>query len=170
MMDNATVCWVAGFATVAIVVLIGAGPAGPGDSVSFSSGGVEWSKKLPDSLFEENIRWVPGDRRSTEFHVSNETGDDGRLVLWVESEDVGFEKTVSVSVEGRDNWANCAQVVVPAGADMLIGMSIVMADEARNDTQKSTADIDLVVQWDIDVDEMCTSAMGRDSLGEHEGS
>lgn len=164
MTGNATLCWVAGLTTLVIVLLIGAGPSRPVPSVSYSSDGEAWSKTLPDSLFDRDIRWVPGDRRSSEFHVFNDTENDGRLVLFVESRNPAFRERLTLSVEGGGQETHCTYISVPAREKRSVRTTLGMVDNAANETQSATADIDLVVQWDNESNEVCLASALRNPV------
>ncbi|WP_186629547.1 hypothetical protein [Rhodococcus sp. BP22] len=155
MTGNVSVCWVAGLSTLAIVLLIGAGPSRPAQSVGYSSDGEQWSKSLSDPLFDRDIRWVPGDRRSSEFHVFNDTEDDGRLVLFVESPNLAFREALTLSVEGGDQETRCTHILVPAHEKRSVRTTLGMANNAGNETQDAAAGIGLLVQWDKEDDDVC---------------
>ncbi len=155
MTGNVSVCWVAGLSTLAIVLLIGAGPSRPAQSVGYSSDGEQWSKSLSDPLFDRDIRWVPGDRRSSEFHVFNDTEDDGRLVLFVESPNLAFGEALTLSVEGGDQETRCTHILVPAHEKRSVRTTLGMANNAGNETQDAAAGIGLLVQWDKEDDDVC---------------
>ncbi|MET4047978.1 hypothetical protein BJD99_17805 [Rhodococcus sp. 1163] len=155
MTRNVSVCWVTGLATLACVLLIGAGPSRPVPSVSYSSDAESWTRTLSDPLFDNDIRWVPGDRRSTELHVSNDTDDDGRLVLFVESRNPALREMLTLSVEGGDQAVRCTHISVPAHETLLVETTLELNVEASNETQSATAGIDLLVQWDKEDDDVC---------------
>ena len=155
MTGNVSVCWVAGFATLACVLLIGAGPSRPVPSVSYSSDAESWSHTLSDPLFDNEIRWVPGDERSTEFYVSNDTEDDGRLVLFVKSPSLALREALTLSVEGGDQETRCTHFLVPAHEKRSVRTTLGMANNAGNETQDAAAGIDLVVQWDNESKDVC---------------
>lgn len=168
MTRNVSVCWVAGLSTLAIVLLIGAGPSRPAQSISYSSDGEEWSKSLPDPLFDRDIRWVPGDRRSSEFHVFNDTETDGRLVLFVKSPNPEFREMLTLSVEGGDQTTRCTHISVPAHEKHSVRTTLGMAGDAGNETQSAAAGIDLVVQWDNESSEVCLASALTSVVDEQE--
>lgn len=168
MTRNVSVCWVTGLSTLACVLLIGAGPSRPAPSVSYSSDGEKWSKTLPDPLFDQDIRWVPGDRRSSEFHVFNDTETDGRLVLFVKSPNPEFREMLTLSVEGGDQTTRCTHISVPAHEKHSVRTTLGMAGDAGNETQSAAAGIDLVLQWDNESSEVCLASALTSVVDEQE--
>lgn len=49
------------------------------DGVAVSHDGVTWGSNLDQPLFDESIRWVPGDSRMARFYVRNDTDDTARM-------------------------------------------------------------------------------------------
>lgn len=164
MSAKAIACGTAAFAALAIVLFVGAEPSRPAESVSYSLDGETWSATLPGPLFDRDILWVPGDRRNSAFHIFNDTNDDGRLVVLVKSVNPAFEETLKVSVEGRDEAMKCVRVAVPAREKLLIEAAVYLAGDAGNDTQKATADIEVVVQWDNKTEDLCSEQAVRSSV------
>jgi LPXTG-motif cell wall-anchored protein len=65
------------------VLVAAAGPASADDSdrLGLSSDGVTWSSWLTEPLFDEGVRWVPGDERIASFFVRNQATDDAQLSI-----------------------------------------------------------------------------------------
>lgn len=57
------------------------------DEIGLSRDGVRWSGSLDDSLFDPDVRWVPGDRRSEVFHVRNQGPSSAWLAVEVHADD-----------------------------------------------------------------------------------
>ncbi|QCB49037.1 hypothetical protein E5720_13010 [Rhodococcus sp. PAMC28707] len=149
-------CGAAACTALAAVLLIGAGPSRPSQSVSYSLDGETWSTTLPVSLFDSDVRWVPGDRRSTSFHIFNDTDDEGRLTVQGHSVSPYFEETLEVAVVGESQASKCARIVVAAREKRLVEAVVHLVSDAGNDTQKETAGTAIVVQWDNRTDELCS--------------
>ncbi|MCZ4080474.1 hypothetical protein O1W68_21265 [Rhodococcus sp. H36-A4] len=170
MNHSATVGSVAACAAVAVLVLIGAGPARPQHTVLYSNDGVTWASTLSTPMFDREIRWVPGDARTSQFHIYNDTENDGRVQLMVESDNSSFARSLSVSIDGDETGSACASSKVAAGAQHRIDTQLSMADDTENHTQKSTTGIDLVVRWDNEDDLPCSVSEGRGMGEEQEGA
>ncbi|OZC47096.1 MULTISPECIES: hypothetical protein [Nocardiaceae] len=161
MTNNAAVVTAAGGALLAIVVLIGAGTARPVQSVSYSTDGRLWLQSLAEPLLDKDIRWVPGDSRTSEFHIHNGTDRDGRLQVIVNSDNSAFVRALSVSIAGG-SFGACAPVEVPAGEKKRIDATVTMSDVAGNDTRNSSAEVDLVLQWSDNTSSVCPEFAGRE--------
>ncbi|NIL86693.1 hypothetical protein RhoFasGS6_04100 [Rhodococcus fascians] len=160
MTNNAVVVSAAGAAFLAIIVLIGAGPARPVQLVTYSTDGRLWLQSLAEPPMDKNVRWVPGDSRTSEFHVHNGTDRDGRLQVIVDSDDSAFARALSVSIAGRAFGA-CVPVDVSAGEQKRIDATITMADTAGNDTRTSSAEIDLFLRWSDGTSSACSDFASR---------
>lgn len=169
MNANVNVCGAAAFAALAIVVLLGAGPSRPVQSVTYSSDGESWSPVL-GPLFDKDIRWVPGDQRSAQFHVFNDTDDDGRLIVSLDSATADLAKALKVTVAATDQVSECARVSIPAHQRHTVAATVHMDKSAGNATQSATAAVDLVVQWDNRSDELCAASAGAGSMDRPEGA
>jgi LPXTG-motif cell wall-anchored protein len=77
-------------AVVAMVtVALGApAPAIAAEGISFSRDGVTWTPSLPSPLFDDAVRWVPGDSRTAVFYLRNDSGADARLQVDVRTRDL----------------------------------------------------------------------------------
>lgn len=170
MSFNVAAPCVVAFVAVAVVVLIGAGPARPGPTVSYGFDGVTWSPELSSPLFDRSIRWVPGDSRSSEFHVFNDTDNDGRLQVFVDSDNAAFRQALTVGIDGRDTTSRCGVVVVGAHEQRVVKATVNAAVEAGNDTQNASAGIDLVLQWDNETSELCSVSSGAGPIDRQEGA
>lgn len=49
--------------------------------------GATWADRLPGSLFDPSVRWVPGDVRANEFYVRNQAGEEGTLTIRADTRD-----------------------------------------------------------------------------------
>lgn len=73
--------WAAACGIALVVSLAGAGALGAAAEIGLSRDGVTWSERLAEPLFDPGLRWVPGDRRTAEFHVRNQTSDPALLAV-----------------------------------------------------------------------------------------
>lgn len=158
------------FAMLAVVVLIGAGPARPLQSVSYSNDGRTWTPALLEPLFDKDIRWVPGDTRRSSFHVFNDSDEDGRVQLIIASDDPAFLRSLVISIDGVEASAECVSLVVAAGEKRRIDAAVGMSVDAGNETQKSTAGVDLVIQWDNQDSAPCLASVGIGGDDQGEGA
>lgn len=167
---HTTVYGAAAFAAVAVVLLVGAGPARPVQAVTYSFDGATWTATLPSPLFDTSTRWVPGDSRSAKFQVLNDTGNDGRVHIIVGGDNNEFVDALTVSINGSNPSEPCEAVKVPAGEQLLVGVTLAMNTAAGNATQNAPADIEVMVQWDDDDETMCSAASGEGTFDRQEGA
>jgi hypothetical protein len=147
------------FAGVAVVLFLGAGST-RAQTIKYSDDGREWAPTLRSAFFDNDIRWVPGDSRESQFHVFNDTDRDGRLWLTFDSENPAFLRALSVSIGGGELAESCAWIDLEAGEKKRIDAEVSMADSAGNDTRTSIARIDLIVQWDNSNNAECPEVSG----------
>ncbi|OZF31312.1 hypothetical protein CH296_13875 [Rhodococcus sp. 14-2496-1d] len=150
----------AAFAGIAVVLLMGAGPSQAAQTVKYSDDGERWSTDFPSPLYDSDIRWVPGDVRTSQFHVFNDTDRDGRLWLTFGSDNPAFLRALSASIGGGESAESCAWIDLEAGQKKRIDSTITMAGAAKNDTWSSSAAVDLVVQWDNSNRAECPESSG----------
>lgn len=170
MSHKTTLVSTAAFAAMAIIVLVGTVQTRTPESVSFSDDGVVWAPTLPSRLFENEIRWVPGDSRTTQFYVSNNTDHHGRLRLIVDSGNAELASALALSVDGGEDSGSCASLNVEAREKRRIALQLSMAAAAANESQVASAGIDLVVQWDAEGDQLCVASAGQRTNEKQEGA
>lgn len=69
-------------ALVGVLFFSGAASASSrGGGVSLSTDGTTWNSSLPGPLFNEEVRWVPGDTRTERFYVRNDSGVDASMQI-----------------------------------------------------------------------------------------
>ena len=56
------------------LIFAGATGASAADGISVSRDGRTWASTLPSPLFDDSVRWVPGDTRVAQFFVRNDSG------------------------------------------------------------------------------------------------
>ena len=148
MKRNTALLVIVALVAIVTLVLIGAGPSRPSPTVSFSSDGLTWSSSLPNPLFDKRIRWVPGDSRTSTFHVFNETDRGGNVQVFATSSNPALVEALEVTIDRAQVNVACAFVEVLPHEKRRIDTTVAMAVNAGNDTQNSSADLDFVVQWD----------------------
>ena len=159
MRHSTFVACTAVFAGVAVVLFLGAGSP-RAHTVKYSDDGKNWATSFRSALFDNDIRWVPGDSRESRFHVFNDTDRDGRLRLTFDSDNPAFLRALSVSIGGGEPVESCAWIDFEAGQKKRIDATIAMAEAAGNDTRSSSAAVDLVVQWDNSNSAECPESSG----------
>lgn len=159
MRHSTFVACTAVFAGVAVVLFLGAGSPRV-HTVKYSDDGKNWATSFRSTLFDNDIRWVPGDSRESRFHVFNDTDRDGRLRLTFDSDNPAFLRALSVSIGGGEPVESCAWIDLEAGQKKRIDATIAMAEAAGNDTRSSSAAVDLVVQWDNSNSAECPESSG----------
>lgn len=159
MRHSAFAACTAVFAGVAVVLFLGAGST-RAHTVKYSDDGREWASTLRSAFFDNDIRWVPGDARESQFHVFNDTDRDGRLWLTFDSDNPAFLRSLSVSIGGGELAESCAWIDLAAGQKKRIDATITMAEAAGNDTRSSSAAVGLVVQWDNSNSSECPEFSG----------
>ncbi|OZE27562.1 hypothetical protein CH262_06130 [Rhodococcus sp. 05-2255-1e] len=158
MKHNTFVACTAAFAGIAVVLLLGAGST-PAQTVKYSADGERWDTDFVSPLFGRDIRWVPQDSRSSQFHVFNDSDTDGRLWVSLASDNPAFARALDVSI-GDTVTGSCALTIVAAGEKKRIDVVVAMSEAAGNDTRTSTARIDLVLQWDHSMSDVCPELSG----------
>lgn len=66
-----------------------ASPAHAEDGISFSRDGDTWTSSIDGPLFDQSMRWVPGDSESARFFIRNDGGTPGDLTIDVTSSSAG---------------------------------------------------------------------------------
>ncbi|MEO6470750.1 MAG: hypothetical protein ABIR57_02835, partial [Aeromicrobium sp.] len=56
-------------------------PAFAADELALSVDGVHWTQSISDPLFDESMRWVPGDSETATFYIRNQGGTAGDLTV-----------------------------------------------------------------------------------------
>lgn len=159
MRHSAFVACTAVFAGVAVVLFLGAGST-PAQTVKYSDDGENWATSFRGPLFDNDIGWVPGDVRESQFHVFNDTDRDGRLWLTFDSDNPAFLRALSVSIGGGELAESCAWIDLEAGQKKRVDATITMSEAAGNNTWSSSAAVDLVVQWGNSNSSECPATSG----------
>nr|WP_314142726.1 hypothetical protein [uncultured Rhodococcus sp.] len=159
MKHSTFVACTAAFAGSSVVLLMGAGPTQAAQTIKYSADGERWDTDFTSPLFDKDIRWVPQDSRSSQFHVFNDTDTDGRLWVSLDSDNPAFVRALDVSI-GDAVTESCALTTIPAGEKKRIDVVVAMSEAAGNDTRTSTAQIDLILQWDNSMSDVCPELSG----------
>ncbi|MCH1867565.1 hypothetical protein [Nocardioides sp. CFH 31398] len=124
---------------------------GRGPSVGLSPDGGRYADSLEGPLFDEALRWVPGDRRSASWWVRNESADTARLSVEV-PEDAVVPGWLGVSTRADDGWtpvaADASGVVglLAPGEERRVDLRVDMRPGAGNASERGTADLRLRVR------------------------
>lgn len=128
-----------------IILLLGAGaPHSQTMKLNDDDEGA-WSTSLDGPLFDNDIRWVPGDTRTAEFQVKNGTDADGSLSVHVDGSNVVASEVFTVGLGGV--MGQCAEVPVPGRSERTVVATVHMSADATNATQKDRSELDVVLQW-----------------------
>lgn len=147
-------------ALVATLVLIGplAGTAYAADELGVSRDGRTWSDRLPGSLFDPSVRWVPGDTRTESFFVRNRASDRGELRIQASSSDPDRllrDDEVSIRVRiGNGAWqaldggarsVRIDEASLGAGEQARVTVRAAFAPTSGNRTQRDSLALHFVV-------------------------
>jgi hypothetical protein len=143
------------------VALTSASPAlaatepGSEAGVALSSNGTTWAPQLTAPLFDQNTRWVPGDRRHASFFVRNDGASDAELVITIETEDRGglvADEAVSLTTTTTDGARAVPSVSTPTplgrlaqGASERIDVAALFRGSATNATMRQVLRFTVVV-------------------------
>lgn len=99
---------------VALLLVTPVSPAAAGDEIGLSPDGLRWGSHLPAPLFDDAVRWVPGDVRTASFHVRNQGGTAADLAIAVETVGVdGLLEKGHIALSARSgsgDWVGLHQV------------------------------------------------------------
>ncbi|MDI9898122.1 hypothetical protein QM797_25660 [Rhodococcus sp. IEGM 1381] len=123
-------------------------PTQAAQTIKYSYDGEQWMTDLRAPLFDNEIRWVPGDTRQSQFYIFNDTDRDGRLTVSIASDNADFSRSLSVSFDRENSAESCSVTAVAVGEKKRIDTVVSMSDAAGNDTRTSSAAIDVVMDWD----------------------
>lgn len=139
---------------LATVLALGAlsAPARADGEIGLSWDGSRWADRLPGTLFDERIRWVPGDRRTSQFFVRNQA-------------DSGADLRVAVRTSDRDRLLRAEDVVLRArvGNEPWVELSRIGPDHRLTDRILGTGE-QARVQVRATFDAASTNQSQRDEL------
>lgn len=140
------------------LVTLMASPAAAADELGLSTDGATWSSSIDTPLFDEAVRWVPGDERSSTFYVRNQGGTAGDLTVDVTSGRVGdLMASEDLRITARGGGGDWASVDEPGtrrllsrpdiadGAVVPITVSVAFDATSTNTTQLQAATFRLTV-------------------------
>ena len=133
---------------VAAMIGVTTSPAVAAGELELSRDGTSWSPDLSEPLFDSNVRWVPGDIRSSSFFVRNLTSQQGRLsmdILDTAATELIDTGDISIDAQGAGGaWTPATQAgihrllsdgVVPGGATRRIDVTIAFDPASGNYSQ-----------------------------------
>lgn len=139
---------------VALLLLVPASSAAAADEIGVSPDGVQWGGDLPGPLFDEAVRWVPGDVRTASFHVRNQADDAGRLAIAFETTGAATlldGNAISLSARTDDGaWVALRRVDerfsiedggIPAGEQTRVQVRAAFAPSATNQSQRDSVSL-----------------------------
>lgn len=117
-----------------------------GDAVALSLDGRFWAQDLTDPLFDEDLRWVPGDRRQASFFVRNSGQSDAELFVAIDVEGrVGSAAHAAVDLALHDGETEVDTVAygsgvalgrIREGAVKQVDVSALFRGDAGNETME----------------------------------
>lgn len=146
-------------AMLAAAVLLVAHPTGAvaADGISLSRDGESWAAELPAPLFSDQVRWVPGDSRTEDVLVRNDSGDSARmhidLVSGADDELLrGGDLEIATRIDGGE-WTTAngpgahelSEAGIGPGGVRTVEVRVALPWSSPNLTQEMTLDFDLRV-------------------------
>ena len=161
MMMRAVMCLVAALALVPVV----AAPAFADSRIGLSRDGVTFAPTLSSTLFDPDLRWVPGDSRTATFYVRNQADEPAILsvdVLGTRIDSLLETGDLTISVRGgggrwRETSASgthrlASEIGVGEGDSSRIDVSVALAAEATNQSQLQNLALTFRILLSQDVD------------------
>ncbi|MGB9012597.1 MAG: hypothetical protein WCB95_07040 [Aeromicrobium sp.] len=115
-------------------VMLSAAPAHAADEISLSRDGITWYESLPDTLFSESMRWVPGDSQIETFYVRND-GPGGALFT-ITARRAGSPELVSnddIALRARVDGGSWVSLINGMPSENMTKQNIKRGDVARVD-------------------------------------
>jgi hypothetical protein len=144
-------------AMLAAVILLFANPAGAAavDGISLSIDGRSWNATLPSPLFDEQVRWVPGDMRVARVLVRNDSASSARLQIDLVSGTVDEllrigDLEVATRIDGGD-WTSTSLAGVQELSSADIAGGGIRTVEVRVALPWSSTDITQNLRVDFDL-------------------
>lgn len=141
----------------ALLVFTDAAAASADDGISLSRDGRTWSQSLPAPLFDDQVRWVPGDSRVAQVLVRNDSGASARMRIDLISGAVDDllrigDLEVATRIDGG-RWtstsvsgiAELSTAGIAAGGIRTVEVRVVLPWSSPNLTQNLQLDFDLRV-------------------------
>lgn len=137
------------------LLLAAVAPATASDEIGLSRDGDQWVDTLTQPLFDEDLRWVPGDSRTVTFYVRNQADTNAQLSATVRSSDPDDLLTVEhVTLRARANgtWFTLRNgetsdeltaASISPGRIVQVDLRADFAPGSSNESQRDTADVAL---------------------------
>ena len=129
------------------LIFAGATGASAADGISVSRDGRTWASTLPSPLFDDSVRWVPGDTRVAQFFVRNDSGMPSEMQVDFVSTRIDElvrigDLEVSARVDGGP-WGSVdaaqtqelADATVAAGGVRAVEVRVTLPSDSPNLTQ-----------------------------------
>lgn len=125
------------------------------DEIGLSRDGVNWVDDLTQPLFDEDLRWVPGDSRTVRFYVRNQADSGGALTATVRANDPdGLLSPENVTLRARANgtWFTLnngepsdalTAASIGAGEIVPVDLRATFSAGSSNTSQRDAADVTL---------------------------
>ncbi|WP_254052321.1 LPXTG cell wall anchor domain-containing protein [Aeromicrobium sp. A1-2] len=168
---RAIMCLLAALALVPVVVA----PAFADARIGLSRDGVTFAPTLSSTLFDPDLRWVPGDSRTATFYVRNQADEPATLsvdVVGTHIDSLLETGYLTISVRGgggrwRETSATgthrlVSEIGVGTGDSARIDVSVAFAPEATNPSQ--TQNLALAFRILLSQDVEAAVAPDRDGL------
>ena len=144
--------------TLILVAASYASPAYATNELGLSVDGVHWVQSIDAPLFDESMRWVPGDSESATFFVRNQGGTPGDLAVDVLGSHVGNlidSRDLRVTAKGGGGaWTTVSEggtrrlltaPRIPDGSVVPIDLAISFDFSSPNATQVRASDVNFRV-------------------------
>lgn len=133
-------------------------PAFASGRLGLSVDGVHWSQSITRSLFDQTMRWVPGDSETATFFVRNQGGTPGDLavdVLGSHTDDLVNSRHLHITAQGGGgSWTTVSdggthrlltEPNIPNGHVDAIRVNVALDFSSPNQTQIQAADLNFRV-------------------------
>lgn len=133
-------------------------PAFAANELGLSRDGVNWSNSITNPIFDESMRWVPGDSEAATFYVRNQGGTLGDLTVDVLGSRVGDlidSGDLHVTAKGGNGaWTKVSEggthrlltsLNIPDGAVVPIKVTVAFDFSSPNATQNRASDLNFRV-------------------------
>lgn len=136
------------------MALFFAGPASADNELELSHDGTTWSATLSGTLFDNALRWVPGDARTATFYVRNTSANPGTLNIDILGDHVGTlldlgdlhiktegNNGFSLPVSDGDEHRILLREQIPGSAVVPITITVTFDDVSPNESQRLSTDL-----------------------------
>lgn len=136
------------------------------DRLGLSRDARTWASDLRGGLFDDEIAWVPGDRRTAAFYVRNQAADPAELVIAIRKTGVDdLIATGDLQVTARSDRGTWTQVANPGTQELLrvpvltpgaierVALTVELRPTATNQSQGRSLDL----AFDVRLEQRITS-------------